>query len=392
MRVAAARRPLLHVAAVTAGLTSTCAYAAQWSWTPDAETFARSQRNPRLSANDEEQKDDSHSIGARISAEVRRQTERVSLSIHPGVVAHRHLEDKDLDRDELQLDTSLVLKGERLSWRGDASARRDSTLTSELGSTGLNESNLRHDSYNVSVGPVWQASELLTVRSSLDTMEHRYPGVTGASLVDYRYSTATTGIDYVFSERVVLAAETVVGRLSDEGSGPHSDNASVTLQARYAWSPFWTVGVGGGPSWLKVGDDRQRGFLYSAHISRAFEKASLSLGATRRQAPSGTGNVTDLEEADLAFSMQLSERLVASLAAGVTRRKNALRAINLDLSEVRYNRAELNLTWRATPHWRISALVGGATQRVDALFFKDATARGYEARLTLNWTGDRHGG
>jgi hypothetical protein len=388
MRATVARHPLLQVAAVTAGLASSSAHAAEWTLAPSGMLSTRVQQNPYLSSAEEEEKEMSTGLGVRAALDVLRRTERLSVAIKPVLATYRFPDDSGLDRNELNLQTSLNWLGEKVSWLGNAGATRDTTLTSELGSTGLTQGNLRHESYVASFGPAWQVSERMQAHSTFSSQAHRYDGRENSGLENYLYSRVFASVSYVLSDRTSVSVSGAAGKISRDGIGEDSENASVSVQARHAWSTRWSMGAEIGPSWVRAEQGREQGLLYGADLSLAFEKSSLSLSVNRSQAPSGRAVLTELEQANLGFNTQITERLAGSVTAGFTRRRNAVRELDLEFERVRYSRVEVSLSWRATPNWLIGASLGNRVQEVGSAFTDDATGRGYEALLTLSWTGD----
>jgi hypothetical protein len=390
MRSAVARSPLLHVAAVTAGLTSTSAFAAEWVFTPAAEVSERTQQNPHLSADKNQQNDLSTGVGAQASLMLQRRTERLSVTVQPVVRTYRFPDHSDLNRNEQHLDVSLNWQGEKVSWAGVAAAAHDTTLTSELGNTGLTQGNYRHESFDLSLGPTWMVSERLQARTSVGLYSNRYPGGESSGLENYRYSTALVGMSYVLTDRASVSLYGSAGRLDGQGSGANTDNASLTLQSRYAWSSLMSIGVGVGPSLARTDAGQQRGLLYNADVTRVFEKSALSFSLRRTQSPSGRAVLTDVEDATLAFTAQLTERLTGTASAGFTRRRDALRDLNLDLTRVHYAHADAGVSWLLAPNWRLGASVGSAVQQVGSDFYNNSTGRGFDAHLALSWNGNPH--
>jgi len=144
VRAVAATHTLLPLAAVTAMLASTSALAAEWTFSPAAEINAQSQQNPGLSPAEDQQHEMSNGGGTSLSLGVQRRTERTTFSLQPSVHALRFADDNNLDRDEEHVDLGYGWLGEKVSWNAAGNATRDTTLTSELGTTGLTQGNLRH--------------------------------------------------------------------------------------------------------------------------------------------------------------------------------------------------------------------------------------------------------
>lgn len=387
MRAEQMHRPLLRVAAVTAGLASGATHAAEWVITPSATASTQTQRNPFLGASEESRTDVSTGLSSQASFHLSRETEQSSLTLQPSVGIYRYPDKDQLDRDEEHLSASYGWRGETSSWAASVSAARDTTLTSELGNTGLTQGNLRHELYDISLGPTWRISERLSAQASVGSTINRYPGNESAVLENYRYDGGSVGMSYVLNERAIVSVSGSVSRLNSETRTDHTDNGSIMVNAQYAWSPLWNISAGIGPSLVRVAGTSEHGLVYRASVTRGFERAALSLAVSRSQQPSGSAIITDVDQASLSLSGTFTEQLTGTLAANYSRRRNAFRDFNLDLNNVRYGRLETGLSWRVSPGWQIGAGLGASLQKTEALFFNDQTGRGYDVRLSVSWNG-----
>lgn len=388
MRVAVATRPLLPLAAVTAGLASGSAVAAEWTFTPSGDVVAQSQQNPYLSADENRKHEVSNGFVGMVRLGVQRRTELSTFTLQPVIRAYRYDDDTILDRNEQDVNLGFSWKGEKVSWQTSANAARDTTLTSELGNTGLTQANLRHEVYHVSIGPTWSVSERWQVQSTVDAQENRYPGER-FGLQNYRYSSAFLSATYVVTERFAFTVFGTAGLLESEGQGSGTTDTSANVQAQYGWSPLTSITASVGPSWVKTDTTRQRGVRYRFAVSHTLENGALSFSVGRRQSPSGFALLTELDEAALTFTTQLTERLSATAAASYTKRRNVLRVFNIDLQRVRYSRADLGLAWRMSPNWRLAFNAGAGLQQIGSVLFDDElTGRGYDVRLGFSWSGD----
>ena len=388
MRVATATRPLLPLAAVTAGLASGSSLAAEWTFSPSADLSTQTQQNPYLSTEKDKQHEVSNGLAAVASFGIQRRTERSTFVVQPMVRGYRYDDDNNLDRDEQNLALSYEWQGEEVSWRTTANAARDTTLTSELGNTGLTQGNQRHEAYQVSIQPTWNLTERWQLQGSVGSQEDRYPNHS-FGLEDYRYSTVLLSTAYALSEKLALSFYGTGGRLDSEGQGSNSTDTSANIQVQYTWSPLTAISASVGPSWVKTEVGREQGLRYRLAASRALEKGAVSFSMGRRQSPSGRALLTQLDEASLNYALQITERLSATAAATYTKRRNVLRVAGIDLERVRYARTDLGLTWRMASNWKLGFNVGAGLQQIGSAFFNDElTGRGYDARLGLSWNGD----
>ena len=387
MRMESAHRPLLRVAAVTAGLASGATHAAEWMLTPNVSASAQTQSNPSLQPDEKSKDEIATGLAATAAFSVTRESERLSLAFKPNFSFYRYPDSNQLDRNEQHLDSSLKWRGETSTWSGSVAVARDTTLTSELGNTGITQGNQRHEFHDVQLGPTWQLTERWSTQASVGSSVNRYPGAASAFLEDYRYDSVGLGATYVVSERASVSLSGSAARLHNLEQGEDSRNASVTLTAQYAWSPVWNMNLGVGPSLVRLNGTSEHGLVYRASLSRGFERSSLALSAARSQQPSGSAIITNIEQASLAFSTALAERVSGSLNASYSRRSNVFRAFNVDINRVTYTRLEAALSWRVSPSWQVGAGVGDSIQKTGSFFFDDRTGRGYDVRLSVSWNG-----
>lgn len=388
MRVAAATRPLLPLAAVTAGLASGSSVAAEWQFTPSGELVTQSQQNPYLSADEDKKNDISNGLAAMAGLGVQRRTEHSQFTLQPTIRVFRYDDNTTLDRDEQNLALAYNWDGEKVAWRTSANATRDTTLTSELGNTGLTQANLRHEAYALSIAPTWTMSERWQLQTSLDSQDNRYPGQS-FGLADYRYSTVMLGATYVAAERLSLTLYGTAGLLDGEGGGPNTTDTSANISVQYAWSPLTSFSASVGPSWVKTDGEQEKGLRYRVAVSHALENSQIAFSIGRRQSPSGRALLTELDEAALTFATQVTERLSATSSATYSKRSNVLRVFGIDLERVSYWRVDLGLAWRMSSNWRLNFNLGASQQQIGSAFFNDElTGRGYEARLGFSWSGD----
>lgn len=388
MKAAGATRPLLPLAAVTAGLASGSALAAEWTFTPSGELVTQSQQNPYLSPDEDKKHEVSNGVAALAGIGVQRRTERSLFTLQPAIRAYRYDNNTTLDRNEQHVALAFDWDGEKVAWRTSADATRDTTLTSELGNTGLTQGNQRHEAYQLAVGPTWTVSERWQVQSSVSAQANRYPDES-TGLANYRYSTVMLGSTYAATEKLAVTLYGTAGLLDGEGRSPNTTDTSANISVQYAWSPLTSFNASVGPSWVKTDGVREQGLRYRAAVSHALERSAVSFSVGRRQAPSGRALLTEVDEAALTFATQITEHLSATAATTYTKRRNVLRMFGIDLERVSYARADLGLAWRMSPNWRVNFNVGAGLQQIgSALFNDELTGRGYDARLGLSWNGD----
>jgi hypothetical protein len=362
-------------------------HGAEWTIAPQAQLHAVAESNPRMvdAANPAHESARALSVGAALDAT--RRTELTALTLGARIAQRRYDQDSALDR--LDIDTTLGLQGasERLTWSTRAFARRDTTLTSELGLSGSTSAKSRHEALGGNFDARWSSNERLFATVGTAVQFDAYPG-NESGLLDYRYRSAQLGGGYVLSPRSQLQLSAHAGELDVSSNRFASQDSS--LQLRYSIQPSerFNASVFIGPTWVKGTSNTETGRNFGANIGRTGERLSLALSAERRIAPTGRGLLTERDDASLNMAMRLSERWNANLAYSYIRSRDLLSGYGFELEDVRYQRIEGGLSWNIGRKWSAAIRAGHSTQRVAS---SRSTGSGYSAQLGVVWEGGARG-
>ncbi len=369
--------------ALAVTLTPAIATAADWSIQSAAQLYAVSESNPQLLA---DQKHNTQSGVADLSVDVMRGTELLDLDLSADASAHRYGGDVGLDRDDQQIALAMAHRGETYTLRGNASLKRDTTLTSELGTTGITEFNQRHRARALSVAPQWQLNERLSTGLTLGWQDSTYARGVLSGLSNYNYT--HVGLNNSFDLTETSSASLVVnaGRLDSALYAFNTDNIDVQLQLQHAWSPRWSSSLSGGPSSVWTDGRRASGSVFSASVSRQGERFSIDTSLSRSIAPNGSGLQSRRDEVGLHAALSLSEHVGVAGNLSMIRSRDLLPQFNFTVSDVRYTRAELSLSWNFARDWNLGLVGGNSAQQI---LDDGPRGRNIDGRLLLSW---RHHG
>ncbi len=359
------------------------ALAAQWSISPAARVQALTETNPRLV---KEGAEDVHGLVAGADLSLSRATELALLSFDASATQRRYDQASALDRLDINTALSLKARRERFNWQAAASATRDTTLTSELGLSGLTQVRSRHESASGMLNSQWSATERFQVSVGASLQFDFYPG-RDIALVDYRYRSANFGGSYALGPRSSLSLTAQHGEMAVSGNDYKSNDSLVTLQYQFRPSERFSVSLGGGPSRAKGPRSSEDGASFSASLSHLGERVSTTFSGGRRIAPTGRGYLSRRDNASLAFSISLTEHLNGSLDASYIRSKDVLADFGLSLSDVRYRRANAGLGWQLGRKWSLGASAGYSEQLSRGTA---AGGHGFDAQLGVSWNGSPH--
>jgi hypothetical protein len=373
--------------ALLASIAGVGARAAEWQLQPSSDLYAYGESNPRLLLGSTPY---TESAVADVTLDLDRKSETLDVDALSHLQIHRYSEDVGLNRDEGGLVITLKQQGERVSWLGSATLVRDTTISSELGTTGLSQYNLRHQSVQFSLGPTWQITERFSTGGTLSWLDSTYPGnVLRTGLVDTAYRTASGNAGYAITENAQLSLVASAGQLDAGPTDLRTRDNSVVLQTRYQWSPRWTLTAFAGPSWVRSTQSSDHGERYNLNLSRQHsERTVVSLLLDRTVAPTGNGLLSQRDDISVQLGEALTERLDAAISYSLIHSRDLIPAYGFSFNDVRYHSAQASLSWRLAEHWSAVLGAGSSDQRASAL--ASGTARNNFARLAIAWTGHAH--
>ena len=376
-RRAIASRLALPVLCAIAGAAS----AADWSLAPHFGLNGEYNSNPYLQSQDTGNRsgfifDASLPLGAK--------TERTDFKL--GLDAHlRHYNDDSFqNRDDERLSTSINQTSERNSWSGSAAWARDTTLTSELGTTGRTQTNKRHNRYEASINPQIQLSERSLASFGVSGELNRYQDAELTGLVDYRYTSGYAGYTRLVGELTSVGIAAVGGAQSvPDRSSSDSVNALLRVSLSHDYSERLHLESYLGPIYARSQALERWGAGGRLALKYGGLRTDFSFSAEQQLAPAGLGSLTVHDAASLDMTNHLKEKLSIVTALAYQRSQEALPIAGTSAHHTRYWRAEESLRWQRTETLSIGLVVGEIRQKSgDQVDYAD----GLFARLGINWT------
>jgi len=367
-------------------LASPAVHAAQWSIQGSATTTTGADDNPGLRIDDAGTR---NSLGLDAKMAMARRTETSELNVAPVVRLLRFPDERQLDSDEESLDAGYVIAHERWSLDLSASGGRQSTLTSELGTTGRTDINAASESASFGLAPQWQLTERLSAGANLGYQRAAYPGIDSSrtDLYGSRYTTGQVSARYALDPAMSLAIATSAGHFDSQRPGGSSDSRDLTAIFDYAIAERLALTLSAGPSVVATRHRTDHGVVYTASLQRTFTLSNLSFSAARSVSPSGYGVLTRRDDLNFSWSGQLTERTSANLGLSGIRSREVLPELGFNLSDVRYLRADAGVQRQIGEQWSLSLGVAGLRQD---FYQRKRTANGYQASLAVNWSGRNH--
>lgn len=285
-----------------------------WYLAPEASLESFYDDNVRLSAADAQS---SFGVIGRANASFGRRTEISDLAIEGGLSLRRYGDVTELDRTEgfLGLDSAYRLARHRLGLT--ARLDYDSTLTSEISTSGLVQVNKRRT--RLFARPSWsyELSERAALDLSASYTDVSYEDVERIPLYDYTLAGAGLTGTYLWSERSELFARLNLDRYEAAQVDTRSDTLGLLAGGSYALSETLSLTALAGLRYTRAetpaltgGTDEQSstGPLVDFSLEKRFEVGHLRLTASQALSPSSTGELLNTTSGGLALAYPVNAR------------------------------------------------------------------------------------
>ncbi len=205
-------------AACLAGLLgSGAATAERWRLEPAANLETGYDDNVRLTSSDAE---DAFSVNLNAILRGIRSSEVSDVGFAVGLAGSRYPGVTDLDNDSGFANLDLAYRLERQQYRLGLGFTSQSTLTSEVATTGLVQVNQQQNSLTVNPGWGYQLTERATLDLAANYQEVTYEDSRVLPLYDYRAGSVELRGGYAYTERLSLTGQTGLRPLRDP-TGPN---------------------------------------------------------------------------------------------------------------------------------------------------------------------------
>jgi hypothetical protein len=377
---------MLTTIAMAGGRT---AQAADWSGTLEAALNAAYVTNPTLVPHSDVSDENAQlSVDGTASA----QTERGQLTVTPRFLAVRYDHEKDLNINEGGLDVAFVEKLERGQWSVEAQGLTDSTITSELGTTGVTYVNRRHDAATLSLGYQYLSTERLSWQLQGGGQITRYSDAAAFGLTNYDYYSLSFGPTWSFSERVQGSLILEADRLNpQEGTRQNDFSAYLQLKRSFTEQYSWRVSVGGtridyGSSPGSPAGSASTSSFYEVGTTRKGERLQWDLSLKRSVLPIGIGLLAPQTVLNLSVVAATSERSTLTVSLNGIRTDPVFFDQLVVYAGGTWGQASGEWRYQLSPHWTLSAAYIYGRSRYNS---NSDWANGNQARLGIVWNSGR---
>lgn len=304
------------------------ASAQQWEFQPRANVQASYEDNIRLQPDNPQ-----GGLGSRLSATALalRTTEATRLGLTAQLRLNDFADASDLDNGAAFFGADWSYQRARSEFQLNQSFITQSTLTSELATTGV--TNVNRQQYRYQVRPDWsyRLDEVSTLSIGASYEDVFYDDVQGTPLSNFRSGSLSFAANRRMSERWALNLVTVYGRFQSQGGDSDTESLGVQLGVDYELSETFRVSALAGlrqtrvdvleTAGLRVTDDTS-GPIYSLSAQKQFASGAVFRAlAVRELTPSGASEVLDSTRLQLNYSYPINERMRFSLSSQAYRNR-----------------------------------------------------------------------
>jgi hypothetical protein len=321
-----------------------------------------------------------------------RSTEESEIAAAVQVFAERYTEASRFDNEGVLVELGSFYDAERNRFDLDASFDTESTLTSEVETSGITQINKQRYRFIVSPDWTYSLSERAAINLGLNYRDISYEDADIIPLFDYRVGSVLLGGSYRTDERTTVELQFEYGRYDAPEVDRQYYNVGGQLGVRYLLTETWSVDGRAGvrqtrsrfrdESAARV-EDESAGPTFSFAMSNSLRNGGrLNLGLVRNLLPSGTGDVLDTTRLNLRVDYPLAERW----RIGFDTRAYRNRQPNGEASALdrKYLAARLSLGFQLAPSWSLSADYRYRWQ--DREEIEDSVRSSNAVFLTLTWS------
>jgi hypothetical protein len=370
------------------------ARATDWFSALDANTMAEYATNPQLLPG----VDRADEVGiVSLDDVTSAQTERSELSFTPRFMATRYLHETQLDVDTGGAELAYQYKLERGEFNFDGQGVSDSTVTSELGTTGFTKVNRRHNFGNFTAGYEYFSTERLSWQLQGGWQDTKYSDAEQFGLTDYKYSSIGFGPTWKFTARLEGSLTLSTDKLETQLGFVERDR-SATAQLKHSLTERYSWHVSGGATRVNVESGAQTAStttVLEAGGTWQSERVQADISVKRAVLPIGFGLLAREDQAALTVAFAASERSTFNFGFNlihsdpVTLYLYLAPFISLSYqvySGASWGQATAEYKYNFSSHWSASAAYQQARARSGDF---PLWANGSQARLTVFWQSGR---
>lgn len=329
---------------------------------------------------------------ARAAVRAQRSTEASRLGLLAGLSLNEFAENSGLSNVAAFVGADGSHLTSRNQFRLNLSLSTQSTLTSEIATTGVRDANGQQYQLDIRPGWTYRLSERSTLGVNAGYTDVFYDGLDDASLSDYRSGYLSFIAGRRLTEIAGLSVVASYGRYESQGGENESENVALQLGADYRVSETLSIdGLFGLRRTEAVFPDTvgrsvtedSTGPTYSVSIQKRLARGGgLNLRALRELIPSGAAEVLDTASLQLGYVYPVNERMAFTFTSRAYRNRQP--GGETSTSDRTYADGQLGLSYQIRQGWRVSLRYSHRWQEQDE---EQSSAQSNRFTLSLAWSG-----
>ncbi len=268
---------------------------------------------------------------------------------------YRDNSDKDNSGQLLKLDSAYKLNRSLLRLNGAYEV--DSTLTSELETTGYVQQNKRRIKKSFSPSWSYDLTERASTQLGYSYSDVSYKDAEQMGLSDYRYDTLYAALTYRLSELSQASVTAVASAYESDRTGLEYDTRGLRFgfasQLSETLSTNLSLGFERSSSKSDVAESTSdTGLTLDLSLQKRWEISSLRGTLSMSESPSGDGMLHSTK-LGIGYSRKLSPRTTLGIDASLVQNSSG-GGRSSDGDDRRYVTFEPRLSWKATRWWTLS--------------------------------------
>jgi len=366
---------------------------ADWESTPDVRMEIEANDNPRLGQQPGELGGDEFGdhtatrmlMDARVRLRNAGPRGEVMLQPRVRVDAYSDQADDDLERQDFYLGSRAAYNWRRANAGVNLNLARESIISSELPDTQPispddpiddpidNETGLLvlldefRNRMNLAPYAAFTISERSAILLEARRIDVSYTGPELRGRSDFNDTSLSIGMGRTIDSRTSATARLIASRFEADATGNETDTVGVEGSFTRELNELWTFNLTTGLqrsdfSFVEengeIVDNAATNYTMSISFGKRTELSSIDIGLFRFLTPNAVGFLVERNELRLRFTRQLSERL----QAGFGFRAMETGALDREIRDREYLRADFDIEWAFTPSWSFAARYGAMDQ------------------------------
>ncbi len=344
--------------------------AAQWYSESSARLRNAYDDNIRLTS-----RDHNSVVGMTLAGTIKagRRTETSDVNLKGGVALKKYSGEDGLNTNNFDLGVNAAHRTQRNEFTLITAVKLDSTLTSEIQSSGLMWAHKRRIKKNFALSWTHFLSERTSLKLGYSHTDTDYKNAKNTGLSNYTYQSMDAMLLYSLNNKTVVSS-TLTSSLYKGSNRTKTEiqDLGILIGIKHNFSETFSASAGAGVRYSTTeyktskigGHNTDTGFLLNANVRRIFERTMVNGLVSRSVLPSGSGTLLITDQLSLEADYQVDERLSLNLVTAVYRNSSA------DEDNKFYDRIyysiQPKIRWKIAHRWLVEGSYRYRYQRYDA--------------------------